>query len=158
MTTQNIDFTQVIPATQVRAAALAEHRLAALETLRAALDATAARITGEVPLTEMLSWGAKEEAARTVLKALETGVLLQPPIIAGEAAITGEAVPDLARRIIRNADAYRAVSSAMAGLRRKAEGGIAAAASAEEIAAVMAMAEAGLAQILSVAAAAAKAP
>lgn len=152
-----IDFTQVILPSEVQAAALYEARTSALEALRAALDATAAKITGEVPLTEMLSWGAKEEAARAVLKALETGVLLQPAIIAGEAAVTGEAIPDLARRIIRNADAYRAVSSAMAGLRRKAEAGIAAAASAEDIAAVMAMTEAGLMQILTAAAAAAKA-
>lgn len=154
----NIDFTKAIPPSQVQAAALSDARIAALETLRASLDATAAKITGEVPLTEMLSWGAKEEAARAVLKALETGGVLQPAIIAGEAAITGEAIPDLARRIIRNADAYRAVSSAMAGLRRKAEAGIAAAASAEDITSVMAMTGAGLAQILSAAAAAAKAP
>lgn len=143
----NIDFTRMITAPDVAAAGLSSLRDTARAGLSAAIEEVTLAITGPVPLAEKLSWASKEEAARDVLAALETGIRTAPPIIAGEAAITGETVPDLARRILRNADAYRAAAAAMTGLRRKAERALDDAGTAAGIAAAMAEAKSGLTAI-----------
>lgn len=79
------------------------------------IDHTALQITGLVPEVERLSWIAKEQAARTHIEGRGTDALLL-----NEAVATGESADELARKIVKNADRYRAAVSRMTGLRRAA--------------------------------------
>ncbi|HEX9857222.1 MAG TPA: hypothetical protein VGA75_02630 [Paracoccaceae bacterium] len=130
-----IDLSQLILAGDKAAQALTDARNAAQAALLARIEAVAAGVTGAVPLAEMLSWAAKEEAARAHAEARATAG--QAALITGEAAVTGEDTAALVARIIANADAYRGVIAVLTGLRRRGIGEIAAADSPEAVAAVM---------------------
>lgn len=80
-------------------------------------DEIADLITGAVPLAERLSWPTKEAAARAVIAGTATAE--QQAMITAEAQITGEAVADLAARVIANATRYVTASGFIAGQRRK---------------------------------------
>lgn len=131
----NIDLSRILTAEDKAQRALGEARAAARAAVIAAIDAASLRITGPVPLTEMLSWASKEQAARSWIEGhpLPGDTLM----IEGEAAVTGEAPDGLAARILRNADVYRGAVAALTGLRRSAETAIALAATPEEVAAVL---------------------
>lgn len=131
-----IDLTQLIRAEDKARAALEAARAAVRGEILQGIAEVAGRITGEVPLAEMLSWGPKEEAARAHVAGSASAEQLA--LIRGEAAITGEAEAALVTRILANADAYRGVVALLTGLRRKAEAGLAAAASPEAVAGVRA--------------------
>ena len=75
------------------------------------------QITGAVPIDEKLSWDAKEAAARAF--ASGDAQAHHIAMIEGEALITGESPSALVAKIIANANQYRAIASAVAGLRRK---------------------------------------
>ena len=81
----------------------------------AEIDAAAVAITGAVPEVERLSWTAKEQAARAWLDGRGVDFMLE-----AEAAATGETLDDLAQKIVKNADRYRAAVARMTGLRRAA--------------------------------------
>ena len=132
----NIDFSRMTTAADRMAGHLEEARMQAHATLFSAIERMAEQITGPVPLTEKLSWGAKEVAARAV--AAGTPTEAQAAMILGEAEQTGETAGALADRVIRNADGYRAVIAALTGLRRRTEAGLQAAKSVEEVEATLA--------------------
>lgn len=131
----NIDLSRLQSAQDKAARALGEARSLARAQVIAAIDAASERITGRVPLTEMLSWATKEQAARSWVegRALPEEALM----IEGEALVTGEPPDGLAERILRNADVYRSAVAALTGLRRSAETAIALAHSPEEVAQVL---------------------
>lgn len=87
----------------------------AVEQIITMIDDTALQITGPVPEVERLSWIAKEQAARAHIEGRGTDALLL-----NEAVATGESADELARKIVSNADRYRAAVSRMTGLRRAA--------------------------------------
>ncbi|UXO94004.1 hypothetical protein Pan4_17 [Pseudanabaena phage Pan4] len=119
-------------------------------TSRAAVLAAIARVedalTAGVPLAEKLSWPSKEAAARAVEAG--TGAALDNALLAGESALTGETVEELATRIIASADAYRFAVSRMAGIRRGAERRIAQAQTPAQLEQAVAWAEAACAAII----------
>lgn len=78
------------------------------------LDARASDMTGKVPIPEMLSWGSKEAAARSVLDGTASG----PTILDAEAGVTGEPLALLAANVVASADAYRQAAGLLAGTRR----------------------------------------
>jgi hypothetical protein len=122
-----IDWGQVVPAgDRLEAArARAETRLAeAIETATQAL-------TGTVPLTEKLSWTAKEEAARAWVAGAADGA--QRALLEGEAGVTGEDPAELAARVLRNAEAWRLAIARLSGLRRRTVADLAAAPDPETI-------------------------
>lgn len=116
----SIDFSQMVTAQTRAAEALTSARLAAHARTIDLINAAASAVTGPVPLAEMMSWTAKEEAARRLLSMPE-GVSdpVIEAIIGGEAAVMGETNEALAARIIANADAYRSIVAHLAGLRRR---------------------------------------
>jgi len=103
-----IDFSQAVTAATRNASALAAAKTLAHARAITLIEAATATITGPVPLAEMLSWTAKEEAARRLLTypedVTDAGI---EAILGGEAALTGETIGQLAIKIIANADAYR---------------------------------------------------
>lgn len=118
-----IDWTRLQPAADP--ARLQEARADAEARLVQAIEAASLALTGAVPLAEKLSWTAKEEAAR----ALKGGTAdpAQRALLEGEAAVTGEAVDDLAARILRNAESWRLAIAWLSGLRRRTLGAVTAA-------------------------------
>ena len=137
-----IDFSQAVTADALTAIALEEARKTAHARVISLIEVASTAITGPVPLAEMLSWTAKEEAARRLLTypadVTDAGI---EAILGGEAALTGETIGQLAEKIIANADAYRTIIAVLAGLRRKTSASIDAAATPEAVqAAVEAMA------------------
>lgn len=129
-----IDFSQIVTAKAKAATALAEAKAQASEQLNAAIETVASGVTGSVPLTEKLSWGSKEVAARAVVAGDATKP--QSAMIEAEARVTGEAVSTLARRVIRNADGYRAIIATLTGLRRHTETALLSATTLAEVDAV----------------------
>lgn len=119
-------------------------------TARAGVLSAIARVedalTAGVPLAEKLSWPSKEAAARAVQAG--TGAALDNALLAGESALTGETVEELATRIIASADAYRFAVSRMAGIRRGAERRIAQAQTPAQLEQAVAWAEAACAAII----------
>ena len=73
-------------------------------------------ITGNVPPDEKFAWVLKEEAARAVIA--DTATTAQTTLLQEEANITGEALIELANKVIQKADIYRAVVGKTSGLRR----------------------------------------
>jgi hypothetical protein len=130
----NIDMTRLVTADQKAAQALAAAQGAARARLVAAIEGFSEKVTGDVPLSEKLSWGTKEMAARAVLAG--AGSAEDKALLQGEAKVTGEAVSDLAARIVRNSDTYRGLVAMLTGLRRGAEAAIAAARTPSEADAV----------------------
>lgn len=120
-----IDFSQATTAATRSASALAAAKAQANARVITLIEAATATITGPVPLAEMLSWTAKEEAARRLLTypedVTDAGI---EAILGGEAALTGETIGQLAIKIIANADAYRTIIAVLAGLRRKTSAAI----------------------------------
>lgn len=131
-----IDWSRMITPEEQAAAELAAARTAAADRLTGMLDARARAITGEVPVAEMASWPAKEAAARAHLAGTADTPALA--MLAAETSLTGEATADLATRIVANADAYRLAAAHLAGLRRATLAAIAAAATPEAVAEVLA--------------------
>lgn len=127
----NIDFSRVITRDDHDAGMLQAARRMARARLILAIDAAAERVTGRVPLTEMLSWSVKEHAARAWASGLADGAAAR--LIAGEAEMTGENPDTLASRILRNAEVYRCAVAMLTGLRRGAETAIASARTPEEV-------------------------
>ena len=127
-----IDWAAVIaPGTRTEAArARAEARLAE------AIEGATRALTGTVPLTEKLSWTAKEEAARAWIG--DTADAAQRALLEGEAGVTGEDPADLAARVLRNAEAWRHAIARLSGLRRRTVAAMAAAADPEAIEAALA--------------------
>ena len=80
-----------------------------------AIEAAAVAITGDVPEPERLSWTVKEQIARQHIAGAGTALMLET-----EAALTGESVDILARKIVDNADRYRHAIATMTGIRRAA--------------------------------------
>ena len=137
-----IDFAQTVTAQARAAALLAEARARAEAQVIARIDAATLAITGPVPLAEQLSWTVKEEAARAALA--DAASPAQTALLSGEADVTGEALADLAAKIVANADAYRAAVAHLAGLRRLAARAIADAPDAAALAQALADLEAAL--------------
>lgn len=92
-------------------------KASAISRIVARADEIAEMITGAVPLAERLSWSTKEAAARAIVAGTATAE--QQTMITAEAQITGEAVADLAARVIANATRYVTASGFIAGQRRK---------------------------------------
>jgi hypothetical protein len=132
----NIDFAQLISAETRAAEALAEARGQARAQILAALARVVQAITGPVPVSEMLSWPAKEMAARAWVAGEATEA--DRALIEGEAAMTGEDAAALARRVLDRAEAYRAAVAALTGLRRAAEAALEAAGDAGTVSQVTA--------------------
>ena len=118
----NIDFAQVVTAEVQAAAGMAAARSVAQGQVLAAITALTEAMTGPVPLAEMLCWPAKEAAARACADG--TASAAETAQIEGEAAMTGEDAAMLARRILKNAETYRAAIATLTGLRRAAEAAI----------------------------------
>lgn len=97
-------------------------------------------LTAGVPLSEKLSWSAKESAARNLLAG--TSAPKDMELLAGETTITGETVEDLARSVVARADQYRFAVSRLAGIRRAATASIASARSAADLEQAVALAQA----------------
>lgn len=132
-----IDWTQMQTAADRHAADLDAARQAARAELALALAQLADAITGVVPEAEKLSWSAKEAAARALV---DQPTIVADPVLQAEAALTGEAVLDLARKVIVNANAYRAAAAVLAGVRRVAERAIREGETVEDILAIPALA------------------
>ena len=96
---------------------IAAVKASAISRIVARADEIAEMITGAVPLAERLSWSTKEAAARAIVAGTATAE--QQAMITAEAQITGEAVADLAARVIANATRYVTASGFIAGQRRK---------------------------------------
>lgn len=97
-------------------------------------------LTAGVPLSEKLSWSAKESAARNLLAG--TSAPKDMELLAGEATITGETVEDLALSVVARADQYRFAVSRLAGIRRAATASIAAAKGTADLEQAVALAQA----------------
>jgi hypothetical protein len=79
-------------------------------------DEMAAVVTGPVPESERASWPTKEVAARAVLSG--SGAPYQIAMLQAECDLTGEALMDLAAKIVENAEKYIVISGLIAGQRR----------------------------------------
>lgn len=97
----------------------------AMAAVMAAIASVEETLTAGIPLSEKLSWSAKEAAARAVIG--ETATDAETELLAGEASLTGETVAYLAERVVARADLYRFSVSRLAGIRRAAGAAIAAA-------------------------------
>jgi hypothetical protein len=122
--------------------ALAEARAVAERALVEAIDTAAQAITGAVPLTEKLSWSAKEEAARAHAEGRASAA--DRVLLESEAAVTTERIEHLVARILGNADSWRLAVARLTGLRRQAMAAIAGAATPEAVQAALARAIAQL--------------
>jgi len=145
-----IDFSQAVTAATRNASALAAAQAQAHARVITLIEAASTAITGPVPLAEMLSWTAKEEAARRLLSLPEgeTDAGIEA-ILGGEAALTGETIGPLAIKIIANADAYRTIIAVLAGLRRKTSAAIDTAQTPEAVQTAVDAMAAQLAQVTS---------
>ena len=125
---QNIDFgqTKVVQTHPLSAADAA--RASAWARVHEGID-EATRSVADVPLAEQLTWGAKETEARAILK----DAMHDCAILRAETAVTGEALADLAVRVVRKANAYRTRIGALTGLRRRALADIAVAKTVRDI-------------------------
>lgn len=113
-----IDWSKKITAEAAKAAAFASAKDAAIAELVAWSNAVAMAITGPVPLAEMLSWTAKEAAARAVIAGTATPA--ETRMIGVEANIGKSSAADLAGRIVANADLYRDAIAKLTALRIEA--------------------------------------
>lgn len=92
----------------------------ALNTMATWIDQTISALTVKgVPSLEIASWESKARAAENHLN--NTATPAQTAMLRTEAAITGEAVDDLAQSIAGKAAAYTQITAAIAGIRRKTE-------------------------------------
>jgi hypothetical protein len=127
----SILWSQMITAQTAHDEGLARSRDGARTAIVHAIEAVTDRLTGDIPLAEKLSWTAKEAAARALVAGAATSA--ERALLDGEASITGETQAALAARVILNADAYRAAIAFLTGLRRRAEAGLASAATTGEV-------------------------
>jgi hypothetical protein len=118
-------------------------RAAARAQVVAAIEAREAAMTDAVPINERASWSAKEAAARKWLADQAQPV---PALIAHEASVTSETDLQVAQRIVTRADAWLPVTGAHTGHRRVAFDAIAAATTAEGVAAALGALRAALTQ------------
>lgn len=118
----------------------------AMAAVMSAITAVEDALTAGVPLAEKLSWSAKEAAARAIVAGV--GLAADQSLLAGEAALTGETVEDLAARVIARADLYRFAVSRLAGIRRAAGTAIAAAQRPDDLEQAVALAQAQCAAII----------
>lgn len=115
---------------------LALARQRALGTMLSRLEAKVEAVIGDVPQSEMLSWPVKEAAARRFIDG--TAAPEDLALLDAEAAVTGETRMALAARVVERADAYRALTAQLSGLRRRVTEAIEAATSRDEIRAALA--------------------
>lgn len=97
-------------------------RTRAVDAARAETEAIARSALWNVPLWEMLSWPAKEQAARNVLAGTATAADLL--LLRAETAHTGETDVQLATLIVQLADAFRQLAGDLKGRTRAAERGL----------------------------------
>jgi hypothetical protein len=135
----------VITAEAQAEATLEAARLAGEARLTALLTSVAEAITGRPPIAEMLSWAAKEQAARAVLADTRDPEITG--LVTTEADVTNEDPGALARKILANAAAYRTAVATLTGVRRIAAREIARAATADEVNAALAAAVRALERI-----------
>lgn len=129
-----IDWSRMI-APEARAAdVLAQARETARAAVRDWIAGVTLDLTGDVPLTEMLSWSPKEDAARAWLADPKATV---PDLLAGEALVTGEDAAALATRVVANADAWRAAQALLTGLRRRTDTALDTARTPDEVSAAL---------------------
>lgn len=108
---------------------------AAMAAMSVWIDAAANRITGDVPQAERDSWEAKKLAGLAYIAGTATD--LQKLMIETEAGLTGEAPTDLSQRIVERAARYTVVAAVIAGLRRKTEAALRAAAGPADYAEIL---------------------
>jgi hypothetical protein len=113
-----IDWAKLQTGESIAAAALAQAKADGLAALVAWSQDVTAAITGPVPLAEMLSWTAKETAARAVLAGRADPS--ESRLIGIEATVSKADPADLATRIVANADAYRDAIATLTALRLEA--------------------------------------
>jgi acetylornithine/succinyldiaminopimelate/putrescine aminotransferase len=111
--------------TDIEARAIARAREAAAATLFEYLTAAEQSIIAGVTPGEIASWATKEAAAAAYLAT--TATTEQQTMLSIEASFTGETLTALATRIMERATAYKQLAPALAGVRRRYEGEIAAA-------------------------------
>lgn len=114
----NIDFSRVVTEQSMSGDRLAEAKKAGFARVVEMIDRAAVDVTGPVPVSEMLSWSAKEQAARAFVSGASSAE--DEALLDGEAEITGETSTALAARIVARADINRAAVARFAGLRRNA--------------------------------------
>ena len=95
------------------------------------LTDTAQAITGDVPVSEQVSWPVKAASARAFLA--DEATPAQIADLQAEANLTDEAINDLAQAIVARAEAYAQAAAKMAGLRRRAENAVVKATTLEEL-------------------------
>lgn len=115
---------------------LALARQRALGTMLSRIEAKVEAVIGDVPQSEMLSWPVKEAAARRFIDG--TAAAEDLALLGAEVAVTGETRMALAARVVERADAYRALTGQLSGLRRRVTEAIEAATSKDEIRAALA--------------------
>ncbi|MFN3971078.1 MAG: hypothetical protein ACK4L4_06865 [Gemmobacter sp.] len=140
-----IDFGRIISAKDKAQAELAAAQEAARGRVLAAIEAATLQIVGRVPLAEMLSWTAKETAARSWGTA--AGAAGAADLIEVEARVTGEQPDALAQRILHNAEVFRAAVACLAGIRRNSDALIAAAEAPDAVARIATEAESRVAAL-----------
>jgi predicted nucleic acid-binding Zn-ribbon protein len=124
------------------AEALAQAKAEGLARALDRLAAAAAEITGQVPQAERDSWATKAVSARAYLA--DAASADQLAMLQAEAAVTGEAVADLAAAIVAMADAYASIAAQLAGLRRKTRAVIEAATTPAQVQVALAALDAAL--------------
>ena len=113
-----IDWSKKVTAEAAKVDALARAKASAAAELVAWSDTMALAITGPVPMAEMMSWTAKEAAARAVIAGNATPA--ETRMIGIEATIGKSSAADLAGRIVANADLYRDAIAKLTALRIEA--------------------------------------
>ena len=121
---------------EIKAEDLAAARSAALAQIPVILVAAAKAITGNVPVSEQVSWPVKALAAQTYLAG--TATYDQLAQLQDEADLTGETIADLAAAIDARATAYARAAAKLSGLRRASENAITSAKSIGEMESAMA--------------------
>lgn len=121
----------VLPAPPTEAEALATAQARAHAAMADWIMGVTGRFTAGLPLAEVASWPTKASAAARHLAGDPQ------PMIAAEAAITGEAPDALARIIVAKAASYTAIIASVTGLRRQTAAAIDSATSPEAVQTVL---------------------
>jgi hypothetical protein len=139
-----IDRSKLITADALAATALKEAHAKGVSDLVAWVDATTTAITGNIPEAEKLSWTKKETAARAILDG--NADASQTAMIKMEAEILQRKLEEVCRAIVANADSYTNAIAVLTGIRQSVGAQIGSAKSADEVAALLNMAQAAWAK------------
>jgi hypothetical protein len=107
-------------------------KLEKLAEINARCDAELMPVMSRYPAAERLSWDQQESEARAYLANPNSAV----PLLSGIALARGRDVTDLAQAVLVKAEQFTALASAAIGKRQRLEDQIAAAKTAEEVAAI----------------------